>query len=592
MFDMKSKEQEQGEKQFVDQQLRMHSHMKSKREPYEDFMSEVCNMFTPELYMRPESTRDKGKRWGDDIWDGYPQLALHTWSKGIPGNMIYPEEVWATMKINVRSLMNDPAIKTYCEARTEQVFWGTKRTNFRDINPQFCRYAGAIGSYLFPIINKEKRSVYFHLEDPYYVWVERDIFGKISRVHREFESTLQALIDNFGEEALHNNRRSTYQNDPYAEVKILHCTFPNPDWDTQSLDASRKPYINCYIDIGMKHLLNQDGIDFMPIDWCVERSPRSTYPLTPAMFALTDAYGGDTISHSLYRVALEAADPEMRISDSLRDRYSGGPGGKTWITDPGQQIIEQVRKMNQWPVSDKERERLNSKIDWWFSVEYWRMLSNIQGQMPTAYHIQQLQSEKATLLGPQVSTYTAQVLDPATDIVSQIEAEYDPIPMPEILLNYLANQAMKELQRLGYADIQPEHVIEFANKFPAAFLEAKYTGVLTSIQGQLVNTRKYGDGLQAMKTIMDLWPEARTIVNPYPVTKHILEAANWSESDVRPQDEWEKIVGEMQKREDLVQQAEMEKASSDTYRNMVKAPEKGSPAAAMSGSGNPQEAAA
>ena len=576
-------------RQFADQQIRIHNKLKQKRLPYEDLWDELCGMFTPELYLRPDmsdanSNSDRGQRFGADRWDGYPQLALLTWSRGIPGNMIYDGEdtrdTWLKMRLNVRSLMKEPEIKKYCEERTEQVFWAFRRTNFYEINPQFCRYAGNIGSYLFPMVDSENRTIEFILEDPWYVWVERDIFGKVNRIHREIQKTVEAFADEFGEDSLSPLRKKQFHgpgNDPYTEFTAIHCIFPNPQWDALNLDASRKRYVECYIDIGTRHVMKVTGLDYMPIDWAVERAPRSIYPLTPAMFALTDSYGSDVLSKSVFAVALEAADPETRASNSLRDKYNKGPGQITWIDDPTKDFIEQVRRQLSYPIPDKERQMLNNKIDWWFSVEYWRLLSNLGGKVPTAFHIQQLQSEKATLLGPQVGTYTRQVLDTGVDIVSEVEDTYEHIEWPDKLTEYIETQAAKSLDKLGY-EVNDKSIKEYARKYPSSFMEAKYTGVLTAIQSQVIRTRKYGEGIQALGEMSKLWPEVVHIVKSYPLTKHILEAANWSEDDSVTPDEWKKIVEALQKQKDIQDQIDMAKTSSEAYNKMVKSPGPGSPA--------------
>ncbi len=564
------------ERDFVDQQKRLHSVMQGRRKPQEGLMDEVCNMFTPELYQRPGGNSTTVQRWGEDLYDGYPQLCLHTWSKGIPGNMIYRYRPWFNLTLNVRELMVSPAVKTYCEQRTEQVIWALRRTNFYDVNPQFCRYAGAIGGYLFPLVDEANHTVEFYLEDPWYVWIERDIFGHLRRVHREVTKTIQEWADEFGESALEASRRAALKTAPLTEFTVLHCLFPNPDWQPAALDVTRKRYAECYIDLGRSHLMKYGGVDYLPIEWAVERAPRQVYPLTPAMFALTDAYGADSLSESLYQVAREAGDPHMRISASLKDDYEYGPGARTWVTD-AQEIVEQVRKRNDWPVGNEERQSIYDRLKRWFSVEYFELLSTIQGNPPTAYHIQQLQVEKATLLGPQVGTYQAQVLDTAVDIVSEVEDQYEHIKFPTELWEWLAQNAVKELQRQGY-EVGPDQIFAYMKKYPSAWTEAKYTGVLTEIQGQMVHARRYGDGLAILQEMMPLWPEVKNLISPYSVARNILEAANWSQEDLHTEDDYNRAVDDMQKREDLVLQAQLEEAGAKAYKQLTRAPEKGSPA--------------
>lgn len=581
----RSEPQEQTAQDFVTRHLMIHENMKRRRDSYNGLMDEAASMFTPELYMRDGTILDPGRRFAEDMFDTTGMLALTTWSRGIPGNMVYDKAPWFRLEINVPDLMAEPEVRWYCEQRTEQVVYGLRRTNFYRDNAQFCRYAGAVGGYWFPMVNRASRSIYFYLEDPFYVWVERDIMGKLLRCHREFTLTVEALAQEFGLESLDPNHQmllGTANANHLRDVNMLHGIFVNPGWEAGALDATRKPFVEFYIDVDNKHLVYHNGCDYLPVNWCVERAPRGAYPLTPAMFALTDAYGADTLSKSLYRVALEAGDPEMRVAKTLMSRYLQGAGQINYVDDRERDFIEQTRKTLNWPVGDRERQTVQERIDLWFSTPYWRMLAMISQNAtpPTAYQLREVAAEKATMLGPQTGTYTADVLDTSVDIVSELEAQYDPVPMPDILQEYLLWQAQSELQRLGYSMGDEEAVLRYARQYPAAYMEAQYSGALTAIQSQVTHARKYGDGLSALAGIVQFWPEAAHIVNPYPLTRNILvQQCNWSQEEVKSQKQYEELVRTLQEQEDLQQLAEQEQASAKAYKQLTRAPEEGSPAA-------------
>lgn len=580
---IRSEPQEQQASQFVTRQMLIHQNLKSKRSSYDGLLDEVAANFTPELYMRPGNILEPGKRFAEDSFDGTAQLALMYWSRGIPGNMVYDKAPWFRLVINVPELMAEPEVRWYCEKRTEQVEYALRRTNFYRDSSHFCRYAGACGTYWFPIVNRENRSIYFYLEDPFYVWVERDIFGKMIRCHREFSMTIEAMALEFGLESLHPNHQQIMQSSEgnrFQDVQLLHGIFLNPGWEPSALDSTRTPYVEFYIDTSNKHLVYHGGTDYMPVNWCVERAPRSLYALTPAMFALTDAYGADTLSKSLFEVALESGDPQMRIAKTLMSTYMSGAGGITWVQDREKDFIEQVHKQTNWPIGDQERKSVDDRINQWFSVPYWRLLSMIseQAQPPTAFQVREVMAEKATLLGPQVGTYTADVLDTCVDIVSQLAARYEPIPMPDILQEYLRWQSTRELERMGY-DVDDDVVAKYANKYPAAYMEAQYSGALTAIQAQVTHARKYGDGLSALAGITQFWPEAAHIVNPYPLTRNILvQQCNWSQEELKTKEEYGAVVEQLQEQQNVQDQVEQEQASAKAYKQLTRAPEEGSPA--------------
>jgi len=560
----------------ADSLIRIHGYMKGKRQPYEPLWRTTCGIFAPEL---TETIGQEGIRFGADVFDGYPALAMHTWANGIVGNMIYPESKWLNIILSVRKLMEDDDIKAYLQNRSEQTFWAAGRTNFYKVNPAAAVHAAVMGAYLIPIVDRDKRSVHFYLEDPWSVWIEVDLFGNILRLHREVTKTVQAWADEFGANTLPADWQQCLQGtgNPYTERTAIHCLFKNPNYDRLSLRPDAKRWASVYVAAQGKHIIQSSGLDYGPIAWFVYQHPRWIYPVTPAMRALTDALGSDVLSETLFQVARLAGDPQMKISDTLRALYEKGPGGLTYVARPDE-IVEQVHKQLNWGVPDSERARVKMCLDRWFGVEFFMILSNLTGQPPTAFHIQQLQGEKATLLGPQVGSYQCGVLDPSVDVL-MIEEPYltrEEIEPPASLNDFIFQTTVADMRAAGMP-VNEANFEAWLEHNPIAKLEAQYTGLLTQIQSTLIANRGYVDGVQFMTMIANLWPEAKYIVDEYQLGKHFLESRNFAHDDMRSAKAYKEIIQQLQEREDLAEQAQTAQALAKTYQGMSKAPEQGSP---------------
>jgi hypothetical protein len=559
---------------YVEAQVRQHGYMKVKRQPYEPLWRTACGIFAPEL---TDNVSAAGLRFGADIYDGYPALALQTWANGIVGNMIYPESRWLNIVLNVRKLMDDDDVKAYLQERSEQTFYAASRTNLYEVNPPAAIHAGVMGAYLIPMIDRTKRSIHYYLEDPWKVWVEVDVFGNVIRLHREITKTVQAWADVFGKTALAKDwqARLADQGNPLTEVTVLHCIFKNPDYDQASVRADARRWASVYIDPANKHLISKSGLNYGPIAWQVYRHPGWIYPVTPAMRCLTDAFSNDVLSEGLFATARQAMDPEMRVSKDLRAIYEKGPGGVTYLDNP-EQVVEQVRKRLDYSVAAADRQHFTNNVDRWFAVDFFMLLSRITGQPPTAFHIQQLQGEKVTLLGPQVGSYERRLLVPSVDVLLTEEPNMtgESIEPPDVLVDFLRDRFVADMTGI-YQRPTEETWRHWLDSNPV--LETQFTGLLTQIQSTLMANRGYATSLDFIDAISKQWPAAKYIVDEFQFTRHALEAQNLSHDDLRSEDEYKKVIEQLQQQEALAQQAEMGEAVARQYQAMRGAPEQGSP---------------
>jgi len=569
--------------QFVETQLAIHGHLKAERQPYEEFWDNLSGIFAPELLDTTEldSNGQPGLQFGAEIYDGEPQLCLHKWAKGMVGNMVY-DAPWFQMQLNVRQLMEDDEVRKYCEARSEQTHYAVKRTNFHSETVQLAKYSGVMGGVMIPIKDAKRRRMHFFNEHPYCVWYEDDMFGEIQRVHRTIKKPVRVWADTFGKENLPPDWRKMADSPQQANTikELLHITFPNPDYDPTVLANEYQPYASCYIDVQSKHLVAREGSTYLPIVWRVARHPRWTYPLTPSMFALTDALTNDQLTMALLQAARRSGDPRYRVHRNLREQWSEDPGAKMWFERP-EELAEQLDTHIRWDIADAQWDRITEKLRWWFSVQYFTLLSSLEGPPPTAYHIQQVMGEKSTLLGPEVGSFKRDVLDSVVDIVGSEEESLtgDVVPVPDRLVQFMIERAQHYAQTNGL-DINEADLADFASNNRMAQLDATYTGVLAQVQRQLAHTRSYMDAIGMMQAGAQLMPEMRYVMKPYEMGRGILRQSNIAQDELNSEEEYQAIIDTINQSAALQQQADREKAGAESYSKLTKAPEEGSPAEA------------
>jgi hypothetical protein len=557
-------------KAYIESLIKLCGFLRTVREPYEPLMQDVCEFAAPELRKDGVS---KGLAFGRDLSDGYSMIGLDSWSKGIPGNMVYEDTQWLNMRINVRQLAESKQIREYCQKKSESVFWAARRSNFRAVQVDLARHAGTIGGYLIPTIDYHAGAVEFVLCDPWKVWVARDGMGKVMYFMRRLDQTLASWAKDFGKDKLPADWRKDMESNPFASKTISHLIFENPEYDSLSGDVNARRWANVYLDEAAKRIIHQDTLDYGVISWGTRVPPGWDYPATPSMYAYVDSLTNNTLTETLVRAARVAADPPMKASSRLRGSrdFDVDYGGVTWIERP-EDIVEQIAKIGQYPAGDNERDRIRYNIDRWYSVHYFEILSRMEGNPPTAYHIRKLESEKATLLGPEVGSYKRDVLDPGVDVMIREEPNLsgDTIPEPEELVAWVRERAEVSLERMGLPFTE-ENYNAFTRQRPLASLEATYNGALSVIETEMAQNRRYMDGLALLGAAMEIWPEAPLIGKADSVMRNALQAYNWTENDLRDKEEFKQALDALNQRQQMQEQAAMMKDLAGTFQQTAQA---------------------
>ena len=559
-------------KTFVKEQIAYHGYLKRERSPYDSLWTQLCGVHCPELL---EADEQEGYRFGEDLYDGEGALSLHNWSKGIVGHMVY-DAPWFRMNVNVRKMMEEPSVVKYTEAKGEQIFQGMQRTNFKSEAVQFAKYAGVIGGCLIPLVDERRGRVHFYNEDPWKVWYELDAFGEVYRVHREITKPIRAWADLFGKKNLSKQWQKSLKNPQtsFSPGTLLHCWYVNPEADRTKLASVFRPYASCYIDQGNEHLVNRSGTNYLPMIWRVARHPRWTYPLTPAMFALTDVLGNDQLTMALQQSAQRAADPRYAIHDTIRDQWSENPGATFFVRYP-EQLAEQLDKGVGYVAGKEEREYNVSKVHRWFSIPFFTMLSSMEPPYPTAYQMSQVMGEKATLLGPEVGSFERDALNGAIDVVGAEEEGLsgDYVEPPQALVEFMVEQAMKRAERMNIDPgiVSMEQLREFVQQNSNVALIPEYTGLLAQIQKQTTHVRNYVDALGMLEAAQRLMPNIVHILKPFEVGKGIMKHANIPQDEMNTKREYDEAVRVLAESQLAQLQAERAQNLSKAHLDLSKA---------------------
>ena len=545
-----------------------HMFLKGIRNEYEGDWEVILPEFRPELGDLLHTGVDAVTH-NSSLYDGYGAQSLAYWAKGIIGNMFYPKPRWMSVALDDRKLMENDQIKDYTQEWGEQLFYGFNRTNFYEVMPEVAMDAGSTIGHLSHTEDTKRGRLHFQHDHIGDVWISVDALGYVDGYDREVHYSAQAAADLWDKSVLPKCVTDQLKDgqDSYKKFTFVHCIFPNPDYDPERQEpyaTDLLPYLSVYYESSSLTMVEKSGVRHLPMSWRVHKYARQWYPYSPAQCALVDALMNNQMTKSLQRAAQLTAQPPLLVPQALQGKVYNVPNGFTYYTD--ELLLDGVRELYSrgvnWVVPNEERERVQGMIDRWFSKEFFTMMTQIMdktGQPPTAFQIQRAESEKTTLLGPQVGSLKNDIGNPAVDIVWDYETRHSTVPeMPAILEDYL----FEKMERTGVARIETIN---------------EYTGILAQTQSRVMEQQGVVDALTISAMVVEQYPEAKYALKPYHLMRKGLDTTNLDQDIIAKEDEYQAIIKQIQEDERVAQQSELNKQAAQSYQAMTNAPEPGSP---------------
>ncbi len=266
------------------------------------------------------------------------------------------------------------------------------------------------------------------------------------------------------------------------------------------------------------------------------------------------------VSKDLLSAAHLAVSPAVNVPEEMRGHVRITPKGYNYYEDPSR-IITPIVSGVDFPFGVDREEKLIKSIEDKYRVRFFLTFQDLEREA-TAYEIAERKGEQATLMGPQVDQLYREGIKPVFDIMHGIEDRARRLPpVPEIILEY---------QKLLKSPLS---------------LNINLAGPLAQAQKRLFKMQPIKNAINELAPMAQIFPEVLDRVNADEMAEAILESANFPQHLIRSDEEVIAIRAEKQRV--LEQQKAMEAVmgASEGYKNVTKAPESGSPAAALAEAG-------
>ncbi|MCP4537794.1 MAG: hypothetical protein GY832_11675 [Chloroflexi bacterium] len=547
--------------------LRLKQLVKVRRDYETGMWDDICRFVNPrrEDISDTDYTRPKGRRRGEDAYNGTPGGALSVWADGMQGFLVSESLSWFRSELSFHPLNKDDTIRGWLQDYDAAMYEAFRRSNFYPSLALYFRDAGSIGTATIYTEEDIASGTEVHTcIHPREVFIDENKFGVVDTVFRKFEMTARAIVDKFGVDAVSTAIQQNAEKDPSKKHLIAHAVFPSKDgWAKGSSEGTRsggaKKYRSIYfmakeITPEGDCILRESGYDIFPYAvWRFRKNSDELYGYSPAAEALVEVFSLNQISKTMLQAAHMAVEGPMNVPSEMRGNVRITPKGNNYYDDPSR-IVTPVHTNIQFPLGIDREERLQKSIEDKYRVEFFLTLARAEREM-TAFEIAERQSEKAVLMGPQVDQLYREGLLPIFDIVSSFEDAAGRLPpAPDMLRDY--------------PDVQ---------------INIQLTGPLAQAQKRLFKMGPIKNGINELAPMAQIWPHVTKKVREMEMAEEILESAAFPQHLIRSDEEVDEMIQAEQEQMQQQQMMEQVGAMADAIPKLSKPVEENSPMEAMAG---------
>jgi hypothetical protein len=408
------------------------SSLKSLRSNWESHWQEIGD------YMLPRKAdivqqRTRGDKRNEVIFDGTAIHALELLSSSLHGMLTNAASPWFTLAYRDPMLQEDDEAQEWLEGVTEDMYTAFNRSNFQQEIQELYQDLISFGTSAMFVSADDKNMVRFNTRHIKEIFIQENEKGIVDTVFREFQISVRAAINLFGEEAMGANIAAKLKNDPYGDVRLLHVVMPRTNYDSSKQDAQNMPFKSCYINPEDVQMISEGG--FREFPYVVPRYLKAsfeTYGRSPAMNALPDVKMLNKMSEVAIKAAQKQIDPPLMVpDDGFMLPVRTVPGGMNFYRSGSRDRIEPLNIGANNPITLNMIQDRQLAIQKTFYVD---QLLTAQGGNMTATEVLQRNEEKMRLLGPVLGRLQSELLQPLIERVFKIlERQNIFKPAPEIL---------------------------------------------------------------------------------------------------------------------------------------------------------------
>lgn len=551
-----------------------------------------------------------GQQTGQEIYDDTAMLARNTMVDGMVGYLCSRNQAWFSLELpgkfnfpagsGMRSWSGKrvdsyPQVQRWLQDCQTVMYSAFNRSNFYDVVTEFISDGGTCGTaHLLAEEDIVRGAIVFTVPHFRECFIAENQWKKVDTCYRVFKMTLRQFADKFGYDKMKeadNNFDRDYKNNMYAEREVLHAIYPRKDYQPWREDARGKKWESTWVyrkggkilpssagsettrgynrEAALKdiHIVGEGGYDSMPIvTWRWRVNSDETYGRGPAHDAFVSIAQLNQMGRTNLITAQMGAEPPLVAYSDLRGAIQRGPNGITYVEANRGDLrtrapLPLYTGVQNLPFSVEYQDKVRQIVNSHFHTDVFMMMSQLsqqgnQSRMVTE-HVNELQSEKAAILGTRVGNLQSEAFDPLIYRAYSIEAAAGRIPAPpDILMGTVHGP-----------------------------VEVQYLGPLAQAQTRLTKVRSIQSGIAMATQAAQLNPISMDLVDFDETVKEILDATGFPASCLRDPRMVMQIRQQRNKMAEQTRVAEQAPQLAKAAASLAKAPEAGSALKQLMGGG-------
>ncbi len=512
-----------------------------------------------------DASRDKGQRFGKGVYDGTPLGALNTWADGMQGFLVSQSISWFRSEMDNAFLNEVDDVRNWLQEYDRRMYLAFRRSNFYSILAEWFRDAGSIGTAtLFTEEDLATGKAVHTVIHPREVFIAENQFGEVDTIHRKFMLTARKAVQKFGNEVSDIIKRN-FKDDPDKEHEFIHAVFPNKDRVFGKITSSNKIFRSVYMETqsndenGIGNITSDLGFDINPYAvWRFRKSSDEIYGRSPAADALTEVFSLNQLGKTLIQAAQKEVDPSLNVPAEMRGRVRMEPHGYNYFEDP-KRTISVIGTGIKYPIGIDQQERLQKSLEDKYRIEFFKAFIGRTGEA-TATEIIEIKSEQAQLMAPQVDRLYIEGLQKVFSIVSDIEDSRG---------TFSEDAGMPPI---------PDEILESGGT-----INFILTGPLPQAQRRMFELQPINSTIEVLSPLAAvLGPEILDIIKRDELSEIVVESGSFPQKAVNSKAERQEIREKRAADAAALQAQQFALETAKVAPNLSKAPEEGSPAAAIS----------
>ena len=510
----------------------------------------IVEYFRPDLGSDVDPDGD-GTFFGENIYDGVGPWAVGVMARGFQGGLVSADADWIAHEMQRLDLRGVDELDLWLQDVKTHISGVYKQSNFYKVLPTFTKDGITIGSPLmFVEETKVAEGIITFIPQHYktvFIFYDADN-NPDGVIVKDEKWTLKKIVDKFAPtEEMQKQKLSTSLNSSidngafYKEHTVIRAVFrsDNPVWDVEGFNKPVAPWISVYFegktDQDRKNdpLLTEKYFSRPFVTWDYDKKFWESISRTPAFDAIYDVITQQQIElEKLDNLKLKNAPPRWVLEDH-RNTIDFGPEGMNFTSKDDYNFIpKQIDVVGDIKLSKDELEINAEKIKrWFFTAQFLKFtdLTSTLREQPTATQIIKIAAELAVQVNPGIATYTTGFLADTDARVVGIESRagrgpFNPATMAKIVDIVIGITEQRE-SKISVIPV--------------------FIGPLGRAQKVKQELDPILDGLGALVPLFDIYPDLKNAIREYGTAEDILKAVGFPLKNLRPEDEYDKIVAEL-----------------------------------------------